>query len=186
MRSRSGQPCSPLLGHPLRGLLPSVVGGYCAGRAICASFAPLAVYIYGFGGESCTTRLTLLRSARLRPRPWPRLAPSGAGPRRRPLVTHFGEKRGSSRALHPPSASRCFVGGIPPPRLVRAWCRITRTVAVPFPCVRSFRPSTWARPSIWSVFLRSSCARRRSVSSLSSRQMCRDFVRTVISRSCNL
>ena len=39
----------------------------CAGRAICASFAPLAVYIYGFGGESCTTRLALLRSARQGP-----------------------------------------------------------------------------------------------------------------------
>ena len=37
----------------------------CAGRSICASFAPLAVYIYGFGGESCTTRHPLLRSARL-------------------------------------------------------------------------------------------------------------------------
>ena len=67
VRSRSGQPCSPLLGHPLRGLLPSVVGGYCAGRPICASFAPLGVYIYAFGGESCTTRHPLLRSARQDP-----------------------------------------------------------------------------------------------------------------------
>ena len=41
----------------------------CAGRAICASFAPLGVYIYAVGSESCTTRLPLLRSARLRPRP---------------------------------------------------------------------------------------------------------------------
>ena len=39
----------------------------CAGRSICASFAPLAVYIYGFGGESCTTRHPLLRSARQGP-----------------------------------------------------------------------------------------------------------------------
>ena len=39
----------------------------CAGRAICASFAPLAVYIYGERGESCTTRLALLRSARQGP-----------------------------------------------------------------------------------------------------------------------
>ena len=39
----------------------------CAGRAICASFAPLGVYIYAVGGESCTTRLPLLRSARLGP-----------------------------------------------------------------------------------------------------------------------
>ena len=49
----------------------------CAGRPICASFAPLGVYIYAFGGESCTTRHPLLRSARRWPRPWPRLAPSG-------------------------------------------------------------------------------------------------------------
>ena len=39
----------------------------CAGRAICASFAPLGVYIYAVGGESCTTRLALLRSARQDP-----------------------------------------------------------------------------------------------------------------------
>ena len=36
-------------------------------RPIPASFAPLAVYIYGFGGESCTTRHPLLRSARQGP-----------------------------------------------------------------------------------------------------------------------
>ena len=36
----------------------------CAGRSICASFAPLGVYIYAVGGESCTTRHPLLRSAR--------------------------------------------------------------------------------------------------------------------------
>ena len=101
----------------------------------------------------------------------PRMASSGTGPRRRPPVTHFGEKRVSSRALHPPSAARYFVGGIPPPRLVRVRWRITRTrplatayaarpsasgnliasrqahVAAPFPCVRSFRPPPWARPS---------------------------------------
>ena len=39
----------------------------CAGRSICASFAPLGVYIYAFGGESCTTRHPLLRSARQGP-----------------------------------------------------------------------------------------------------------------------
>ena len=39
----------------------------CAGRSICASFAPLGVYIYAVGGESCTTRHPLLRSARQGP-----------------------------------------------------------------------------------------------------------------------
>ena len=37
----------------------------CAGRAICASLRPLDIYIYAFGSQSCTTRLPLLRSARL-------------------------------------------------------------------------------------------------------------------------
>ena len=40
-----------------------------SGRAFCASMRPLAVYIYSFGSQSCATRLALLRSARLRPRP---------------------------------------------------------------------------------------------------------------------
>ena len=71
----------------------------------------------------------------------PRVAPSGAGARRRMFVAPFGEKLGSSRALHTPFASRCFVGGIPPPRLVRAWCRITRTGVSPFPCAWSLHAS---------------------------------------------
>ena len=49
--------CLPVCGHG-RGN-----GAPCAGRAICASFAPLGVYIYAVGGESCTTRHPLLRSA---------------------------------------------------------------------------------------------------------------------------
>ena len=131
-------------------------------RPIPASSAPLGVYIYAVGSESCRNRLTLEGSARLgptklrfcsktlflwafrsafglapqnatrfsavkRPKTKPRMASSGTGPRRRPPVTHFGEKRVSSRALHPPSAARYFVGGIPPPRLVRVRWRITRT-----------------------------------------------------------
>ena len=36
-------------------------GTPCAGRAICASFDPLGVYIYAVGVESCATRLVLLR-----------------------------------------------------------------------------------------------------------------------------
>ena len=116
VRSRSGLPCSPLLGHPLRGLLPSVVGGYCAGRSICASSAPLGVYIYAFGGESCTTRHPLLRSARQDPdrdRAW--------HPR------EFGAVLGGSASLTLPApplpsssrryAPQCFVAGIPASRL---------------------------------------------------------------------
>ena len=39
----------------------------CAGRSFCASFAPLGVYIYAFGSQSCPTRLILAGSARLGP-----------------------------------------------------------------------------------------------------------------------
>ena len=141
-------------------------------RPIPASFAPLAVYIYGFGGESCRNRLTLEGSARLgptklrfcsktlflwafrsafslapqnatrfsavtRPETKPRMAPSGAGLTAQVFVTRFGEKLVSSRALHPPSAARYFVAGIPAPRLARVRWRITRTGASPFPCARS-------------------------------------------------
>ena len=53
--------CLPVCGHG-RGN-----GAPCAGRAICASFAPLGVYIYAVGSESCTTRRPLHRSAPLGP-----------------------------------------------------------------------------------------------------------------------
>ena len=53
--------CLPACGHG------SGNGTPCAGRAICASFDPLGVYIYAVGVESCTTRLPLLRSARQDP-----------------------------------------------------------------------------------------------------------------------
>ena len=106
-------------------------------RPIPASFAPLGVYIYAVGGESCRNRLTLEGSARLRPKTKPRSASSGTGQTAHAFVTPFGEKRDSSRALHPPSAARYFVGGIPPPRLARVRWRITRTVVAPFPCARS-------------------------------------------------
>ena len=106
-------------------------------RPIPASFAPLVVYIYAVGGESCRNRLTLERSARLRPKTKPRSAPSGTGQTAHAFVSPFGEKRDSSRALHPPSAARYFVGRIPPPRLARDLWRITRTGVLPFPCARS-------------------------------------------------
>ena len=51
--------CLPACGHG------SGNGTPCAGRAICASFDPLGVYIYAVGVESCATRLPLLRSVPL-------------------------------------------------------------------------------------------------------------------------
>ena len=56
---------APLLGHPLRGLLPSVVGGYHEKWPIRASLRPLAIYIYVFGSQSCATRLIFAGSAPL-------------------------------------------------------------------------------------------------------------------------
>ena len=104
---------------------------------IRASLRPLGVYIYAVGSQSCATRLIFVGSARLRPKTKPRLAPSGTGQTAHAFVSPFGEKRDSSRALHPPSAARYFVGGIPPPCLARVRWRITRTVVTPFPCARS-------------------------------------------------
>ena len=76
-------------------------------------------------------------SAVKRPKTKPRLAPSGAGLTAHAFVSRSGEKLDSSRALHPPSAARYFVGGIPPSRLACVRWRITRTVVAPFPCARS-------------------------------------------------
>ena len=152
--------CLPTCGHGRGNRAP------CAGRSICASVAPLGVYIYAVGPWFCRIRRAQKGSARLRPRPWPRMAPSGAGPRRRMLVAPSGEKLDSSRALHPPFASRCFVSGIPPPCLVRAWCRIVRTGVSPFPCACSSHASPWPDLPLRRVFPRSICARRRPVSSL--------------------
>ena len=58
---------APLPGHPLRGLLPSVVGGYHEKWPIRASLRPLGVYIYAFGSQSCATRLIFAGSAPLGP-----------------------------------------------------------------------------------------------------------------------
>ena len=82
---------APLLGHPLRGLLPSVVGGYHEKWPIRASLRHpasarfairptasgdmLDIYIYVFGSQSCATRLIFVGSARLRPETKPRMAP---------------------------------------------------------------------------------------------------------------
>ena len=80
-RSVCARACLPACGHGRGNRAP------CAGRAICASFAPLGVYIYAVGGESCTTRLPLLRSARLRL--GTRASPS-AIPSLRSALTSFG------------------------------------------------------------------------------------------------
>ena len=72
---------APLIGHPLRGLLPSVVGGYHEKWPIRASLRHpasarfairptasgdmLAIYIYVFGSQSCATRLIFAGSAPL-------------------------------------------------------------------------------------------------------------------------
>ena len=117
-------------------------------------------------GESCRNRLTLEGSARLRPETKPRSASSGAGQTAHAFVSPFGEKRDSSRALHPPSAARYFVGGIPPPRLARVLWRITRTVAAPFPCARSSHMRRLPDLPLRRVCFRSLCARRLIVGSL--------------------
>ena len=157
------QVCLPVCGHGRGNRAP------CAGRSICASFAPLGVYIYAFGGESCTTRLTLLRSARQDPdrdRAWhPRvLGPVGG----RSSLTPGKSASPPARCIHRPQ--RYTSSADTPPRLARARWRITRAVTAPFPCVRSFRPPPWARPSIRRVFLRSLCARRLIVVSLNNLQ----------------
>ena len=86
-------------------------------RPIPASSAPLGVYIYAVGGESCRNRLTLEGSARRRPETKPRVAP---------LVEFVAKRRTSASLPLPapslPASSRryappCFVGGIPPSRL---------------------------------------------------------------------
>ena len=131
----------------------------CAGRPICASFAPLGVYIYAFGGESCTTRHPLLRSARRWPRPWPRLAP----------LVEFGAVLGVSAsltlpALPLPSSSRryapqSFAGGY-----ASSPCDVShRASDEPRRCMSlssALAPSSLASPSTRRVFLRSICVRR--------------------------
>ena len=76
----------------------------CAGRAICASFAPLGVYIYAVGGESCATRLPLLRSVPLRPEPWPRMAP---------LVEFVAQRRTSASLPLPAPSHKSFIRPCP-------------------------------------------------------------------------
>ena len=83
-----------------------------SGRAFCASMRPLAVYIYSFGSQSCTDRLGLNRSAPLRRRNKPRMAPC-------------------SRSAARPSS---FFGLVVPQPLAAAW--------PPAPCIRHLRRDT--------------------------------------------
>ena len=126
-----------------------------------------STYTYMSSGRSPARLVSFSRvPPRWRRRSKPRMAPSGAGLTAHAFVSHSGEKRDSSRALHPPSAARYFVGGIPPPCLARVLWRITRTGVLPFPCARSSRVRRWPDLPLWRVFLRSSCARRCPIGSL--------------------
>ena len=90
----------------------------------------------------------------------------GAGLTAHAFVSRSGEKLDSSRALHPPSAARYFVGGIPPPCLACVRWRITRTVVAPFPCARSLHMCRLPDLPLWRVSFRSFCAPRLIVGSL--------------------
>ena len=150
--------CLPTCGHGRGNRAP------CAGRAICASFAPLAVYIYGFGGESCTTRLTLLRSARRWPRPWPRMAP----------LVEFGAVLGVSASLPLPApplpsssrryAPQCFVAGIPASRLATCLTAHPTNRVVACRSVRHSPPRPLPHLPIGAFFF---------VASAAARQICR-------------
>ena len=131
-------------------------GTPCAGRAICASFDPLGVYIYAVGVESCATRLPLLRSVPLtdpnRGRAW--------HPR------EFGAVLGGSASLPLPApplpsssrryAPQCFVGeytSSPCDVSHRASDEPRRRMSLS----SALAPSSLASPSIRRVFLRSPC-----------------------------
>ena len=90
---------------------------------------PLDIYIYAFGSQSCTTRLSLLRSARQDPdrdRAWHLWSSSSREecPRLR-----YRSTRRCSRVFRSPFASRCRVAGIPAPCLTRACRRNPRTAS---------------------------------------------------------
>ena len=156
---------APLLGHPLRGLALRA-RGILRERPIPASFAPLGVYIYAVGGESCRNRLTLEGSARLRPETKPRLAP----------LVEFGVVLVVSASLPLPApplpsysrryAPQCFVGVIPPPRLATCLAAHPTNRVVACRSVRHSTPRPLPHLPLRRVFLRSFCARRRSVSEL--------------------
>ena len=150
MRPRSGQPCSPSRnGRLARPCDRSTYTYTSSGRspALLVSFSRVPL---GVGPD--------------RDRAWhPRvLGPVGG----RSSLTPEKSASPPARCIHRPQ--RDTSSADTPPRLARARWRITRAVTAPFPCVRSFRPPPWTRPSIRRVFLRSLCARRLIVVSLNN------------------
>ena len=164
-------------------------GTPCAGRAICASFDPLGVYIYAVGVESCATRLPLLRSVPLtdpnRGRAWhprefgavlggsashtssDRLRRLGLQPRVIPR-----SMRRRSRRLRGDTRRNALSAGYRLLALRRVSPRIRRTASLH---VAQFS----ALPLVPCLTFHK--ARFSFVASAATRQMCRGFARTVIS-----
>ena len=158
VRPRSGNGivlvCLSVCGHG------SGNGTPCAGRAICASFDPLGVYIYAVGVESSATRLPLLRSVPLtdpnRGRAWhprefgavlggsashtssDRLRRLGLRPRviprslhRRSRRLHGDTRRNASSANTPPRLATCLTAH--PTNRVAACRSVRRAPPRPLP-----------------------------------------------------
>ena len=157
-----------------------------SGRAASPSTRPLGVYIYAVGPRSCRIRRAQKGSARLRPETKPRLAPSGVRRGARglglspapcaaaPVV--FAAIRAAMLRRRDTASSPCDVSH-------RASDEPRRRMSLS----SALAPSSLASPSIRRVFLRSICARRRPVSELNPRQMCRDAIRrymTLIDPNC--
>ena len=158
----------------------------CEKWPIRAPLRPLDIYIYVFGSQSCATRLIFAGSAPLRPRPWPRLAPSGVRRGARGLgltpapcaaaPVAFAAIRAAMLRRRDTAFSPCDVSH-------RASDEPRRRMSLS----SALAPSSLASPSIRRVFVRSFCARRRPVSELNPRQMCRDAIRrymTLIDPNC--
>ena len=134
-------------------------------RAASPSTRPLGVYIYAVGPRSCRIRRAQKGSARLRPETKPRLAPSGV---RRGA-------RGLGLSPAPCTAAPVVFAAIRAAMLRRRDtaslpCDVShRASGEPRRCMSlssALAPSSLASPSVRRVFLRSICARRRSVGSL--------------------
>ena len=136
-----------------------------SGRAASPSTRPLGVYIYAVGPRSCRIRRAQKGSARLRPETKPRLAPSGV--------------RRGARGLGL-SPAPCAAAPVVFAAIRAAMLRRRDTASSPcdvshhasdeprrrMSLSSALDPSSLASPSIRCVFLRSICARRRSVGSL--------------------
>ena len=139
--------------------------------------SPRSAYTYTPSGRSPARLVSFSQvPPRWRRRSKPRLAP----------LVEFGAVLGVSASLPLPApplpsssrryAPQCFVGeytSSPCDVSHRASDEPRRRMSLS----SALAPSSLASPSIRRVCLRSFCARRRSVSSLSPRQMCRDAIR---------